>query len=444
MTMDDSFIENGVYRTNVNSRHGRGRRMKIFYMGSLILSLLALVALMLNVINVSFGLVAVSFDVPPDELADRPLAELSTEDMVNVMLERTPRTMLVYVRDSLSQVSAQEFALEPLSVAIRGATLPDESWGEEAITARSGEEMAQILIANINEGQARALLDSNILNPVIQQSWSLDQSLLNRDEIESEVEDSMPDALLQWRSWVNGAFVGDTLSDTPAETGIRPALFGSIYLMLTTIAIAFPLGVGAAIYLQEYATDNWYNRLIETNIRNLAGVPSIIYGMLGLAIFVRALGDFTEGRTIISAGFTLALLILPIIIVNAQEALRAVPSTIREASYGLGATKWQTISRQILPAATPGIMTGTILAMSRAVGETAPLIVVGAATYLTVDPDGPFSSFTALPIQVWYWTQQPDDQFRNVAGAAILVLLALLLTMNSFAIVLRNRAQAGQ
>jgi phosphate transport system permease protein len=162
--------------------------------------------------------------------------------------------------------------------------------------------------------------------------------------------------------------------------------------------------------------------------------------MLGLAIFVRALENITQGRTIISAGMTLALLILPIIIVSAQEALRAVSNAIREASYGLGATKWQTISRQVLPAALPGILTGTILAMSRAIGETAPLIIVGASAFISVDPEGPFSQFTAVPILVYNWTSEPNDQFRNIAAAAIVVLLALLLTMNSTAIILRNRA----
>ncbi|MEQ8673938.1 MAG: phosphate ABC transporter permease PstA [Aggregatilineales bacterium] len=440
--MTQSFIENGVYHTNIAARHKRGQRMKWFYMGSLLFALLALVALMLTIINGAFGLVAVTYDVQPEEVTDRPLSDLNETELTGILLEYQPNRMLVYIRDEMSRVASDQFVTTPLSRAIDGDV--PEAFVDNTITELSSEEQAQIVATNLSKGTLIALIDRDILKPVVQQSWELQESLLNRAEINSIVEDQYPMADLSWRSWVNSGFVGNTLSNTPALTGIRPALIGSIYLMLTTIAIAFPLGVGAAIYLQEYAADNWYNRIIETNIRNLAGVPSIIYGMLGLAIFVRVFDDFTGGRTILAAGLTMALLILPIIIVNSQEALRAVPWSIREASYGIGATKWQTISRQVLPAAVPGIMTGTILAMSRAVGETAPLIVVGAATFLTVDPTGPLSRFTALPIQIWYWTQQPNDQFRNVAAAAILVLLVLLLTMNSFAIILRNRAQRAR
>jgi len=194
------------------------------------------------------------------------------------------------------------------------------------------------------------------------------------------------------------------------------------------------------------------NGLIRTNINNLAGVPSIIYGILGLAVFVRALEPITSGavfgygdpsslngRTILSGGLTLGLLILPIIIINAQEALRAVPSSLREASYGVGATKWQTVWSHVLPNAIPGIMTGSILAFSRAFGETAPLVVIGASTYIVYDPTSVFSKFTALPIQIYQWTSRPQDEFRNLAAAAIIVLLALLLTMNAVAILIRNR-----
>jgi phosphate transport system permease protein len=238
---------------------------------------------------------------------------------------------------------------------------------------------------------------------------------------------------------------------------VRTAILGSLFTILTTIVVAFPIGVGAAIYLEEYARDNangrsWLNRLIQTNITNLAGVPSIIYGMLGLAIFVRALEPLTSGaifgatdpttangRTILSAGLTLALLVLPLLIINGQEAIRAVPNSLRQASYGLGATQWQTIWHHVLPNAVPGILTGTILAISRAIGETAPLVVIGASTYISFDPDGPFAKFTTLPIQIYQWTSRPQDEFRNIAAAAILVLLALLLTLNAAAIIMRNR-----
>jgi phosphate transport system permease protein len=217
--------------------------------------------------------------------------------------------------------------------------------------------------------------------------------------------------------------------------------------------LAFPIGVGAAIYLEEYADgNNWLNRIIQTNINNLAGVPSIVYGILGLAIFVRGLESLTSGevfglvdpttangRTVLSAGFTLGLLVLPIIIINAQEAIRAVPQSLRRASYGIGATKWQTIWHHVLPNAVPGIMTGTILAISRAIGETAPLVVVGASTAISFDPSSPFSKFTTLPIQIYQWTSRPQDEFRSIAAAAILVLLVMLLSLNAAAVVVRNR-----
>ena len=236
------------------------------------------------------------------------------------------------------------------------------------------------------------------------------------------------------------------------RAGVRTAILGSLWNVAIAIAFAFPIGVGAAIYLEEYAADNFVNRIIQTNINNLSGVPSIIYGMLGLAIFVRVLETFTSGaflgivdpttangRTIISAGMTLGLLILPMIIINAQEAIRAVPSSLRQASFGIGATKWQTVWHHVLPNALPGILTGTILSISRAIGETAPLVVVGASTFITVDPDGPFSKFTTLPIQIYQWTSRPQDVFRNIAAAAIIVLLTLLLSLNATAVILRNR-----
>ena len=241
------------------------------------------------------------------------------------------------------------------------------------------------------------------------------------------------------------------MSSEAELAGIKTALLGSLILILITILVAFPLGVGAAIYLEEYAgKKGWINRIIQTNIDNLAGVPSIVYGILGLAIFVRTLAPFTSGeifgiedqngRTLLSAGLTMAILILPILIINAQEAIRAVPESLRMASYGMGATRWQTIRDHVLPEALPGILTGTILAVSRAIGETAPLIIVGAATYITTNPTGPFSYFTAMPIQIYNWTARPQDQFRNLAAAAILVLLIVLLSMNAIAIYFRNRS----
>lgn len=297
------------------------------------------------------------------------------------------------------------------------------------------------------------LVLERVVNPDVKLTWTLTDSLFRRAEIELEMQRQYPNAQLQFRAWLTPDFIVSPQSSTPEFAGVRTAILGTLWVVLITIAFSFPIGVAAAIYLEEYARDNWLNRLFQTNINNLAGVPSIIYGMLGLAIFVRALEAFTSGaffgqveanttangRTILSAGLTLGLLILPIIIINAQEAIRAVPSSLRQASYGIGATKWQTVWYHVLPNALPGILTGTILALSRAIGETAPLVVVGASTFITIDPSGPFSKFTVLPIQIYQWTSRPQAEFRNIAAAAILVLLALLLTLNATAVLLRNK-----
>lgn len=433
-------IENGVYRTNVQIRHARGDRMRTFYMLSLVVAIVALAALFYNIINQAFGLVAVDFEIREVELVGEgnTLEDLSTEELTDILVEYTPQRLLVITRDNLRGVPEDEFTRAPLSEAINGE-VPEE-FADLTITDLDAQQQAELLALNLNDDQLREIIEENVMEPTIEESWPMVESIFNRGEIEQRVQDVYPGATIEWRSWVSIDFITSPLSSTPALAGIRPAILGTIWLLLITIVVAFPLGVGASIYLEEYANHSLLNRLIELNIRNLAGVPSIIYGMLGLTIFVRILDPLTQGRTIISAGLTLALLILPIIIINAQEALRAVPSSIREGSYGLGATKWQTISRQVLPAAIPGILTGTILAMSRAIGETAPLIVVGAAAFISVDPSGPFSRFTALPILIYNWTAQPNDQFRNIAAAGIIVLLALLLTMNSVAIILRNRA----
>jgi phosphate transport system permease protein len=224
----------------------------------------------------------------------------------------------------------------------------------------------------------------------------------------------------------------------PEQAGVRSALFGTFWVIGLTALIALPLGLGAAVYLEEYARRTWFQTLVQTNINNLAGVPSIIYGLLGLEIFVRTLG---LGRSVIAGALTLALLILPIIIVATQEALRAVPSSFREAAYALGATRLQTTWRVVLPIALPGILTGTILALSRAIGETAPLITIGALTFVAFVPDSIFSPFTVLPIQIFNWVSRPQAAFHERAAAAIIVLLAVLLTMNAAAIYLRNRFQ---
>lgn len=223
-----------------------------------------------------------------------------------------------------------------------------------------------------------------------------------------------------------------------SEAGIYPALIGTVYVISLTAVIALPLGVAAAIYLEEYGSSGWFSRVIEVNIANLAGVPSIVYGLLGLGLFVRTFGF---GRSVVAGAATLALLALPIVILSTREALRAVPKSIREASYALGATKLQTIAHQVLPNALPGILTGLILAISRAIGETAPLITIGALTYVPFAPDSVWSPFTVLPIQIFNWLSRPQAAFAENASAGIIVLLLVLTAMNAVAIVVRDRFQ---
>jgi phosphate transport system permease protein len=236
-------------------------------------------------------------------------------------------------------------------------------------------------------------------------------------------------------SWT---FLTNIASRRAEEAGVYHALMGSIWVILLTGALALPIGVAAAIYLEEYGTRSRVARFIELNIANLAAVPSIIYGLLGLGVFVRLM---QMGQSVMAGAATLALLALPVVILSTREALRTVPSSIREGSYALGATKWQTIWNQVLPMALPGVLTGLILALSRAIGETAPLITIGALTYIPFAPDSVWSKFTVLPIQIFNWVSRPQAEFKVNAAAGILVLLALLLSMNAIAIIVRDRHQ---
>ena len=397
---------------NLPRRRRSGRIWRLVFQVSTIVGILVLTALLYNILNQSFGLAAVEYAIPPESLAVEgvPLEELSGEAL-QVILRANASAGLVRALES-----------------------------EKPLAERSRDELYELVMDRVAE-------------PQVVKTWSLVDSLLHRRDLEREAAEKYPAARLQSFSWINRSFIQRPQAADPLRAGVRTALLGSLWTVGITVLFAFPVGVGAAIYLEEYAGDSRLNRLIQTNINNLAGVPSIIYGMLGLAIFVRALEPLTSGallgyvedptqangRTILSAGLTLGLLVLPLIIINAQEAIRAVPNLLRQASYGLGATQWQTVWSHVLPNAIPGILTGTILAISRAIGETAPLVVVGASTYITFDPDGPFSKFTALPIQIYQWTARPQAEFRNLAAAAILVLLALLLAMNVSAILLRNR-----
>lgn len=399
-------VANSNFRSNIQGRKRRGKIGQTLFFSSMIIAMLALASLLYNVGIESFGLVVVQYENDPATLADRPLEALSKEELI------------VILQDNVSKGLFRRFNND----------IPFEERTSESVLA---------------------LIQERVVAEEVLASYPLNDALFRRDQIEQEVSEKYPDATLRWKSWLSVDFLTTPMSSTAWLAGVRTAILGSLWMISITMVVAVPIGIGAAIYLEEYATDNFINRVIQSNINNLAGVPSIIYGMLGLAIFVRAFEPLTSGalfgvegsngRTVLSASLTMALLILPILIISAQEAIRAVPRSLRMASYGLGATKWQTIWHHVLPTALPSILTGTILAMSRAIGETAPLIVVGASTFIVNDPSGPFSNFTVLPIQIYNWTSRPQSEFRDIAAAAIIVLLILLLTLNATAILLRNR-----
>jgi phosphate transport system permease protein len=409
---DNPFLSNEADISSEQYLRRRHRIAKVWqtvFYASTLIAIVFLTTLLITISNRAFGYVAVENRVDPDTLAVAPLEDLDNEELVAIIRERLrPNRVRTIERDN--------------------GALEEQSWD-----------------------QLYAIVIEEIVQPKVVKSYPLLESIFFSERVKLDAAQNFPKAELEFRSWLNSRFLRVPMSSRPELAGVRTAVLGSIYLILITITIAFPLGVGAAIYLEEYAIgENRINRIIQTNIDNLAGVPSIIYGILGLALFVRTLGHLTSGaafgvegastgRTLLSAGLTMALLILPILIINAQEAIRAVPNSIRQAAYGLGATKWQTVWYHVLPYAMPGILTGTILAVSRAIGETAPLIVVGASTFIVSDPTGLFSNFTALPIQIYNWTTRPQDAFRNIAAAAILVLLISLLSLNAVAILLRNR-----
>ncbi len=399
------------FEPNLPARHLVGKFWRIIFQFATILGIVMLTLLMLTIINNLSGYVVISSKVDPDSLAinGKPLEELQKAELIQVLEEILSKGM------------------------IRQLT-------------------RETVLADLSADALYEIIQEKIVTPKINASWSLYDSLFHRAEIRAEAAREYPKGELQWKTWFSLNFILSSASSDPLLAGVRTALLGSLWTILITIFVALPVGVGAAIYLEEYARDNWINSIIKTNINNLAGVPSIIYGMLGLAIFVRVLEPLTSGavfgtvdpstangRTILSAGLTLALLVLPLIIINAQEAIRSVPELLRQASLGVGATKWQTVWHHILPQAVPGILTGAILAISRALGETAPLVVVGAATYINFDPTGLFSKFTILPIQIYQWTSRPQAEFRNLASGAIILLLIVLLSLNAVAILLRNR-----
>ncbi len=244
--------------------------------------------------------------------------------------------------------------------------------------------------------------------------------------------------LVEGIPWLDWGFLSNYPSRHPEIAGIKSAMFGTIWVMALTAIFTVPIGVGAAIHLEEYAPNNWLTRVIEINISNLAGVPSIVYGLLGWAVFVQLMG---MGRVVLAGSLTLSLLVLPIVILASREAIRAVPNEYRLGAFALGADKWQVIKGAVLPSAAPGILTGTILALSRAIGEAAPVIAISALVYLTFVPSSPLDQFTVMPIQVYNWVSRPQDEFQSLAAAGIIVLLTILLTMNALAVFLRNKYQ---
>lgn len=437
-----------AFRQHLKGRNLRGTLWGRFYLAANIIAILALLALAYNISNRALGYVVIRNRVAPTTISTQPLAELTEPELAEILRENAAPRLRVIIRDELSRVDNSVFTTAPVSDVLEGSTYP-ASLGDLTINDLTEDQYIQILMDNFSRRAMLNVVETQIIQPQIVRSWTLVESVFNRSGIEQIHAEDYPDTELRFYSWLRPEFILEPIASSPTDAGLRTALLGSMWVLIITILFAFPIGVGASIYLEEYSTDSWFERIIETNIRNLAGVPSIIYGMLGLAVFVRAMGYITSGafigisdsngRTVLSAGLTLGLLILPVIIINGQEAIRAVPNSIREASYGLGATKWQTIWRQVLPSAMPGILTGVILSMSRAVGETAPLVVVGASTFIGIDPNGPFSKFTVVPIQIYQWTSRPEPEFRNTAAAAIIILLTLLLILNGTAILLRNR-----
>ncbi len=407
----------------------------------------------------------------PDEsvLLGKPLADASREELAAFLRGRFSEETYaaevgVFVAETVPHQDLEALVRAELLQPIDATKFsPDKP-----IDALTSREMAAAARANLDDDRQLAFatlaleplgrdvlmkrVEADVLVPSVAKSWGLFRSIIDKAGVEREAAANYPGVPVVFRAWVTPQFLTKVMSSRAEESGIRTALLGSLWMLMLTILIALPIGLGAAIYLEELAGKSRLSQLIQINIYNLAGIPSIIYGMLGLTLFVRTLGDLmgitsgaafgisdTNGRTILSASLTMALLILPLIIVNTQEAIRAVPSSLREASYGIGQTKLQTIWHHVLPSALPGILTGSILAMSRAIGETAPLIVIGASTFIAVDPNGPFSKFTVLPIQIYKWTSLPDETFRNVAAAAIVVLLVVLVSLNLSAILLRNR-----
>ncbi len=408
MNTNNHYPQAEDFRHALGTRYRTASIWQAVFFSALLIAIISLMALIYNVVDGAFGYVAFEYKKDPATFTSTPMAEI------------TQAELLAILKDNLSSGAYKKLE------------------NEQPLEKRSQAELYTLFLERLVQ------LD-------IKGTWSMTDSLLRGDEIRAEVAKKYPDAQFEFRSWLTPQFLVTPMSSKAEFAGVRTAILGSLWLVGIAILFALPIGTGAAIYLQEYAPKNWLTSIIQTNINNLAGVPSIVYGMLGLAVFVRVMEPLTSGsmfgvtdsngRTVFAAGLTMGILVLPLIIINAQEAIKAVPDSLRQAAFGVGATRWQTVWHHVLPNALPGILTGTILSISRALGETAPLIVVGASTFISMDPDSPFSKFTALPIQIYQWTTRPQSEFHAIAAGAIVVLLVLLLTLNATAILLRNRFQ---
>ncbi|MGF1666322.1 MAG: phosphate ABC transporter permease PstA [Acidimicrobiia bacterium] len=451
------FPDETGYQRLLAQKTRKSKVFELFALSMLTLAVLALATLLYTIVNDAFGLVAVVNEREPEAI----VAEAGYDPETTTLGDLDKDELVALLEGAVERGVGRRFEREQRFYSDRLVFETQEVWDEICAEA---DAPTGCTLGERDQPNVFALVQERVVVPDIIASYDLVPSLLSPEQFRSDVQSvfqndpgrfgdyTFDQVQFEWRAWLNPTFIRTPANSTPEIAGIRTAILGSAWLMMITLFFAVPVGVGAAVYLTEFAKKSRFNELVQTNIYNLAGVPSIIYGMLGLAILVRVLEPFTSGaiftdgvppsengRTVVSAGITLGLLILPVVIISAQEALKAVPDSLRQAGLALGATKWQTVRSQVLPVAFPGILTGTILAMSRAIGETAPLILVGAAGFITADPTGPFSKFTALPIQIFQWTARPQFEFRNIAAAASIALLLMLLILNAFAVILRNR-----
>ncbi|MEN8238164.1 MAG: phosphate ABC transporter permease PstA [Actinomycetota bacterium] len=452
--MQALFPTDEEYLQQLGKRTRRARIVHLALMSALIVAVLALASLLYTIVNDSFGLVAQINQTEPEVIVAS-----AGHDPASVGLDDLTKDELVTVLASgISTNVGRRLEREQRFHEDRLVFESQEKWDE---VCTQDEAPSGCTAAPRDQANVLLLVEERIVKPDIVATNTLTASVLDPQGFVDEVGRSFAEnpekygdytydqVRFTWRAWFSWKFITSPSSSTPEIAGIRTAILGSIWLVIITVSFAVPIGVGAAIYLEEFARPTRVNGFIQTNINNLAGVPSIIYGMLGLAIFVRLFepltsgaifGDYApNGRTVLAAGLTLGALTLPVVIIASQEAIRAVPNSLRQAGMGLGATKWQTVRAHVLPIALPGILTGTILAIARAIGETAPLILVGAAGFITTSPSGPFSQFTALPIQIFQWTALPQDEWRHLAAAASVALLVLLVVLNAGAVILRNK-----